>query len=135
MNPVQKSFSLLTDFDIHLFRSGKHFKLYEKLGAHLVEFQGKKGTFFAVWAPNATSVSVIGNFNNWQNGVHKMNPRWDGSGIWEGFFSDVQKGEAYKYAIHSNGSAYMEKADPFALFAELPQNSIHRLVDGLSLEG
>ena len=114
VHPASDSFTLFTDFDIHLFRSGKHFKLYEKFGSHLVEHAGKKGTFFAVWAPNATAVSVMGNFNNWKNNVHKMSARWDGSGIWEGFFSDIHKGEAYKYAIQSNSGAYLEKADPFA---------------------
>lgn len=115
-----ESFSLLTDFDIHLFRTGKHFKLYEKLGAHP---QGNKGTYFAVWAPNAREVSVIGNFNHWKSGEHKLSPRWDESGIWEGLIPGVQKGEAYKYAIHSNTGDYLEKADPFAFFAEVPPNT------------
>ena len=65
-------FSLLTDFDIHLFRGGKHFKLYEKLGAHINTFKGQQGTYFAVWAPNARAVSVIGNFNQWNNNDHKL---------------------------------------------------------------
>ncbi len=114
------NFSLLTDFDIHLFRSGKHFKLYEKLGAHRADFKGQAGTYFAVWAPNATAISIIGNFNHWKNGQHNLNPRWDESGIWEGFFPGVGKGEAYKYAIHSNTGEYLEKADPFALYTEIP---------------
>jgi len=108
--------SLLTDFDIHLFRTGKHFKLYEKLGAHSVG----TGTCFAVWAPNARAVSVIGNFNHWADGVHKLSPRWDESGIWEGYFADISIGEAYKYAIHSNTGEFLEKADPFAFYAEVP---------------
>ncbi|MGE0771827.1 MAG: 1,4-alpha-glucan branching protein GlgB [Cyclobacteriaceae bacterium] len=112
--------SLLTDFDIHLFKTGKHFKLYEKLGAHPTKFGAESGTYFAVWAPNAKSVSVIGNFNHWQADQHRLNPRWDESGIWEGFFPGIQKGEAYKYAIHSNTGEYLEKADPFAFFAETP---------------
>ncbi len=113
------TFSLLTDFDIHLFKSGKHFKLYEKLGAHFCEFGGEKGTYFAVWAPNAKAVSVIGNFNHWESDKSKLNPRWDESGIWEGFFPGLKKGEAYKYAIHSNSGEYLEKADPFAFYAEI----------------
>ena len=112
-------FSLLTDFDIHLFKSGKHFKLYEKLGAHFCEFGGEKGTYFAVWAPNAKAVSIIGNFNHWASDKSKLNPRWDESGIWEGFFPGLKKGEAYKYAIHSNSGEYLEKADPFAFYAEI----------------
>ena len=113
------SFSLLTDFDIHLFKTGKHFKLYEKLGAHAVKEGSREGTYFAVWAPNAKAVSVIGNFNHWADGVHKLSPRWDESGIWEGLFSDIKKGEAYKYAIHATTGEFLEKADPFASYAEI----------------
>ena len=116
---TEQSFTLLTDFDIHLFRSGKHFKLYDKLGSHASTFKGHDGTYFAVWAPNAKAVSVIGNFNHWNNDVHKLSPRWDESGIWEGFFTDIRSGEAYKYAIHSNTGEYLEKADPFAFYAEV----------------
>ncbi len=115
-----ESFTLFTDFDIHLFRTGKHFKLYEKLGAHPAVHNNEGGTYFAVWAPNARAVSVIGNFNHWQNDHHKLNPRWDESGIWEGFFPGLAKGEVYKYAIHSNTGEYLEKADPMAFFAEVP---------------
>lgn len=115
-----ETYTRFSDFDIHLFKTGKHFKLYEKLGSHPVEFKGKKGTYFAVWAPNAKSVHVIGNFNKWESGSHKLAPRWDESGIWEGFFSDIQRGEAYKYAIHSNTGELLEKADPFAMYAEVP---------------
>ena len=75
-------FSLFTDFDINLIKSGKHYQLYNKLGSHIAEFNGVKGTYFAVWAPNAKYVSVIGNFNGWDRGTHKMNVRWDESGIW-----------------------------------------------------
>jgi 1,4-alpha-glucan branching enzyme len=118
-NRGQAGFSLLTDFDVHLFRTGKHYKLYEKMGAHLVTNDGQAGTFFAVWAPNATEVSVVGNFNHWQAGQHKLNPRWDASGIWECFFPGIAKGEAYKYHIRSNTGEILEKADPFAFFAEV----------------
>lgn len=112
--------TLFTDFDIHLFKTGKHFKLYEKLGSRIVTFGAKTGAYFAVWAPNAKSVSVIGYFNHWTDGHHKLNPRWDHSGIWEGFFPEIGHGEAYKYAIHSNTGEYLEKADPFASYCELP---------------
>lgn len=114
-----EGYSLLTDFDIHLFKTGKHFKLYEKLGAHVTTFNRKKGVYFAVWAPNAKAVSVIGNFNGWNDTQNKMNPRWDESGIWEVFIPGLQKGEVYKYAIHSNTGDYLEKADPFAAYAEV----------------
>jgi 1,4-alpha-glucan branching enzyme len=130
----KNSFSLLTDFDIHLFRSGKHFKLYEKLGAHPAEFKNQSGTYFAVWAPNAKSISIIGNFNHWQHSQHKLNPRWDESGIWEGFFPGVGKGEAYKYAIHSNTGEYLEKADPFARYAEIPTHGVDRVGARIPME-
>jgi 1,4-alpha-glucan branching enzyme len=114
------TFTLFTDFDIHLFKSGKHFKLQDKLGAHPVDKDGGKGTYFAVWAPNAKAVSVIGNFNSWQDGHHKLFARWDESGIWEGSFPDIARGEAYKYAIHSITGEFLEKADPFAFYCEPP---------------
>ncbi|MDC7995407.1 1,4-alpha-glucan branching protein GlgB [Altibacter sp. HG106] len=120
MEHVQ-SFSLFTEFDISLFSSGKHYRLYEKLGAHLLEVKGTKGVYFAVWAPSAKAVSVIGDFNHWQDEKHPLNVRWDGSGIWEGFIPGVQKGSLYKYKIHSHhGGQVVEKADPFALRAEHP---------------
>jgi 1,4-alpha-glucan branching enzyme len=77
--------SLFTDFDIDLFKSGKHYRLYEKFGSHIMTVDGVKGTYFAVWAPSAKAVSVIGDFNFWIEGDHKLNVRWDESGIWEGF--------------------------------------------------
>jgi 1,4-alpha-glucan branching enzyme len=115
--------SLLTDFDISLFRSGKHFKLYEKLGSHLLEVEGQHGTYFAVWAPNARAVSVIGNFNLWNRASHPLAPRWDGSGIWEGFIPGMGKGELYKYYIHAQDGRHLEKGDPFAFFWEIPPNT------------
>ncbi len=113
--------SLFTDFDINLFKAGKHFRLYNKLGAHLMEVNGQMGVYFAVWAPSAKAVSVIGDFNYWIEGEHPLNVRWDGSGIWEGFISGVQKGAKYKYKIHSHhNDIKTEKADPFALKCEHP---------------
>src|SRR5476651_2191009 len=95
-------YSRFTDFDISLFQSGKHYKLYEKLGSHVVEFDGVVGTYFAVWAPNAQTVSVIGNFNGWNKASTPLYPRWDGSGIWEGFVPNVGVGETYKYYLKSS---------------------------------
>ncbi|MDT0540882.1 1,4-alpha-glucan branching protein GlgB [Croceitalea sp. P059] len=113
--------SLFTDFDIDLFKSGKHFRLYEKLGSHLVEVDGQKGTYFAVWAPSAKNVSVVGNFNHWNKEEHQLNVRWDSSGIWEGFIPNIQHGEVYKYSIVSNNNDLVtEKADPFGRFCEHP---------------
>lgn len=113
-------YSRFTDYDISLFRSGKHFKLYEKLGSHTVEFNGENGTYFAVWAPNAIGVSVSGNFNGWNQQSHPMNVRWDGSGIWEIFIPRIALGEVYKYIITSADGITLEKSDPFALQCELP---------------
>lgn len=120
MHPVQFH-SLFTDFDINLFKAGKHFRLYEKLGAHLTTVDGVQGTYFAVWAPAADSVSVIGDFNRWGAGDHQLLVRWDGSGIWEGFIPEVGQGTKYKYHIRStNKGIVTEKADPFALYCEHP---------------
>ena len=116
--------SLFTDFDIDLFKAGKHFRLYEKLGAHLTEVNGVKGVYFAVWAPTAQSVSVVGDFNYWIQGEHNLNVRWDSSGIWEGFIPDISKGTLYKYKIQSNiNGVITEKADPFALYCEKPPHT------------
>ncbi len=113
-------FSKLTDFDIHLFRSGKHYKLYEKLGSHVIEVEGRTGTYFAVWAPNAAEVSVIGNFNGWNPKSHPLFVRWDSSGIWEGFIPHIGNGEVYKFYIRSNQGEELEKSDPYALRWEEP---------------
>lgn len=113
--------SLMTDFDSDLFKSGKHFKLYEKLGSHLIDLDGDKGTFFAVWAPNAEKVQVVGDFNFWNGEGYELYPRWDGSGIWEGFVAGIERGTVYKYKIHSNANGQvLEKGDPFALHWEVP---------------
>ncbi len=115
------SYSLFTDFDIALFKAGKHFKLYEKLGSHAAEVDGVKGTYFAVWAPSAKSVSVIGDFNYWNDQQHKLFVRWDESGIWEGFIPDAKEGMRYKYKIKSNHNYIeSEKADPYAFYCEKP---------------
>ena len=116
-----KVHSLFTEFDIHLFRAGKHYRLYEKFGSHITTVDGVKGTYFAVWAPSAKSVAVIGDFNYWLEGEHHLNVRWDGSGIWEGFIPEVHKGSIYKYKIRSsNNDVTTEKADPFARRCEHP---------------
>ncbi|MEJ2881731.1 1,4-alpha-glucan branching protein GlgB [Pedobacter sp. GR22-6] len=114
------AYSLFSDFDISLFISGKHFRLYEKFGAHLIEVAGTKGTYFAVWAPNAQAVHVIGNFNHWSKTAHPLNRRLDSSGIWEGFIPGVAKGEVYKYAILGFEGQLVEKGDPYAIKWEHP---------------
>ena len=112
--------SLLTDLDIYLFKEGNHNRLHDKLGSHIIEADGARGTCFAVWAPNAQSVSVIGDFNGWNNESHPLSPRWDGSGIWEGFVPGVGHGALYKYHIVSRFSNYeADKGDPFAFYWEV----------------
>ena len=110
----------ITDHDTYLFKEGSHFKLYEKLGAHMMVVDGQPGVHFAVWAPNAKKVSVIGNFNQWQRNSHPLKCRLDSSGIWEGFIPGLTKGEIYKYFITSNEGFYqVEKQDPFAFYNEV----------------
>ena len=126
--PVNKKkssqgFSLLTDEDLHLFNEGNHFCLYEKLGAHCMKVDGESGVYFAVWAPNAEKVHVIGDFNGWNRRAHPLNPKQQ-SGIWEGFLSGVKKGDIYKYYIQSNHHGIKtEKADPFSFYSEVPPKS------------
>ena len=116
-----KDFSLFTEFDINLFKAGKHFRLYEKFGAHPAEVDGVKGIYFAVWAPTASKVYVVGEFNFWDSQDHLLNVRWDSSGIWEGFIPGLEMGVQYKYKIHSNNSGIItEKADPYAFACEQP---------------
>jgi 1,4-alpha-glucan branching enzyme len=112
-----------TDFDIELFRSGKHYRIYDKLGSHLMEVDGKQGVYFAVWAPTAKSVSVMGNFNKWGESSHVLKARWDGSGIWEGFFTEVKKSDIYKYNIVSYDNKKFAKGDPYARRWETPPST------------
>lgn len=114
MNSV-KTYTLFTDHDIYLFKEGKHYKLYDKFGAHSVEKDGIEGIYFSVWAPNAKKVSVIGNFNSWNHQDHILFPRWDGSGIWEGFIAGLTLGTLYKYAVETTRGEILEKSDPYAL--------------------
>jgi 1,4-alpha-glucan branching enzyme len=118
---VRYDFSLFSEYDIYLFKKGEHYRLYERLGSHLLEVEGVPGCYFAVWAPNAREVSVVGDFNGWDRSTHPMKVRWDASGIWEIFIPGVSKGQHYKYHIVSNERGYqVEKADPYACFCEKP---------------
>lgn len=110
--------SLIGEVDIYLFREGNHARLYEVLGAHMMENAGEAGVLFAVWAPNAASVSVVGGFNGWDSGAHELAPRWDSSGIWEGFIPGVPAYSLYKFSILTQGGERLEKGDPFARFWE-----------------
>jgi 1,4-alpha-glucan branching enzyme len=114
------SLSPLTDDDLYLFNEGSHFRLYDKLGAHIGNHDGASGVYFAVWAPNANHVSVIGDFNGWEKGKHCLQPKAN-SGIWEDFIPGVGKGSLYKYHVGSRFSGYRaDKADPFSIFNEIP---------------
>jgi 1,4-alpha-glucan branching enzyme len=117
---VSSEAALLTEDDLYLFNEGSHFRLYQKLGAHPITVEGREGTHFVVWAPDAKHVSVIGDFNGWNKASHPLSPRGQ-SGIWEGFIPGVAKGAVYKYHIESRYRGYqVDKADPFAFYSEIP---------------
>ena len=125
-----KTYSRFTDFDIDLFKSGKHYRLYEKFGSHVITVDGVEGTYFAVWAPSAKSVAVIGDFNFWNGEEHLLKVRWDSSGIWEGFIPDVKHGATYKYKIQSShDNIITEKADPYARRSEHPPKTASVVYD------
>src|SRR5947209_16462753 len=92
---------LLSDQDLYLFNEGSNYRMYDKMGAHLVSQNGEAGTVFSVWAPNARSVSVVGSFNGWDPKTHRLVPRGS-SGIWEAFVPGATKGALYKFHIESN---------------------------------
>ena len=113
------NYSLFTDEDVHNFQNGTHYSLYTLFGNKQLEVSGTKGTYFAVWAPNATAVYVKGNFNDWNNQTHLLIVRQDSSGIWEGFVPGIHQGEVYKYHIHGYKGVKLDKGDPFANYWEL----------------
>ena len=112
------NYSLFTDEDVHNFQNGTHYSLYTLFGNKQLEVSGTKGTYFAVWAPNATAVYVKGNFNDWNNETHLLIVRQDSSGIWEGFVPGIHQGEVYKYHIHGYKGMILDKGDPFAHYWE-----------------
>jgi 1,4-alpha-glucan branching enzyme len=112
----------LTDFDVHLFREGRHTRLYERLGCHLEP----GGARFALWAPNARAVSVIGDFNGWDPSAHALSPRADSSGIWERAAVDAAAGAHYKFRITTDSGEQFDKADPFAFCSQLPPETASR---------
>jgi len=112
----------LTDFDIHLFAEGNHHRIYEKLGAHPMEFNGVQGVHFAVWAPNARNVSIIGDFNNWDGREHQM--RQLGNRIWQLFIPEIGVGERYKYEVKNHVGHIYHKSDPYGFEQEIrPQTA------------
>ncbi len=113
---------MLGELDLHLFGEGRHELIYEKLGAHALTHDGVKGVSFAVWAPAAAQVSVVGNFNDWDGTQNQMR-RLGGSGVWETFIPNLQPGELYKYQIQAPGLPPFLKADPYASFAEEPPDT------------
>ncbi len=116
--------SIITEHDIYLFKEGSHFKLYEKLGSRLMSVNNTNGVYFALWAPNAASVSVIGGFNRWDKESHLLKARQDDSGIWEGFIAGIGNNTIYKYHIVSRYHNYeVDKADPFAFYCETPSKT------------
>jgi 1,4-alpha-glucan branching enzyme len=118
--PAAAPVSPLTDDDIHLFNEGTHYCLFDKLGAHPITVGGAAGVYFAVWAPNARAVSVIGDFNGWDPRANPLHARAQ-SGIWEGFIAGIGAGAIYKFHIVSHHRDYrVDKADPFAVHAETP---------------
>ncbi|MBR0410387.1 MAG: 1,4-alpha-glucan branching protein GlgB [Eubacterium sp.] len=120
--------SFITEFDQYLFGDGTHYDLYNKMGAHPVSIGKEEGVYFAVWAPNAKGVSVVGNFNNWDEGANPMK-RLEPLGIYELFIPGLKTGEVYKYAVETKEKGTVLKADPFAFQAELRPNTASVVTD------
>jgi 1,4-alpha-glucan branching enzyme len=112
------NYSLFSADDVRNFQQGTHYRLYEHFGNHLLQVNNVAGTYFAVWAQNATFVSVVGHFNQWNTEAHPLKVRLDQSGIWEGFIPGIGQGEAYKYHIHGFQGVRLDKGDPFAHYWE-----------------
>ena len=118
---------MLTEFDLHLFGEGRHWKSYEKLGAQLESVDGVAGVNFAVWAPNAELVEVVGDFNDWQGSSQRMQRRFPG-GVWELFVPGLGAGTLYKYRVHAGG-AFNDRCDPYGFGAEVPPRTASLVVD------
>lgn len=126
-NPHTDHTSLFTTLDLGLFKDGKHYRLYDKLGAHLLDGTNARGVYFAIWAPNAKQVSVIGDFNDWNRTANPMWQRPDDSGIWELFIPDRTEGACYKYYIKGYNGYEVEKGDPYAYAWEKPPHTASRV--------
>ena len=110
--------NIITKDDCYLFGQGVHYEIYKKLGSHPITYRGKDGFYFAVWAPHAKAVSVVGDFNNWDSEADYMTTLRT-SGIWEIFIPGVMAGQRYKYAICTQSGKMIYKADPYACYAEV----------------
>ena len=108
---------VLTDYDLHLFAEGNHHRIYEKMGAHVTEIDGVSGVYFAIWAPNARNVSVLGDFNHWDGRQHQM--RKGKTGIWDLFVPDLKYGDSYKYEVKNYDGHIYEKSDPYGFQQEV----------------
>ncbi len=127
---IDYNISRFSEYDIFLFKQGNHTKLYEKMGAHFMTHKGKRGVYFALWAPNARHIAIIGDFNNYDKAAHPMGKREDDSGIWECFIEGIEEGVTYKYHLVSKlHNKEYEKADPYAFFSEKKPNSASRIWD------
>lgn len=119
---------ILQELDLHLFSQGNHYEIYKKMGAHVIEVDGVAGVHFAVWAPNAKRVSVIGDFCGWDGRVYTMRNVMN-SGIYEIFIPGLQEGEAYKFEIKTRENYILEKSDPYGNFAEMRPNTASVVTD------
>lgn len=120
--------NIITEADRYVFGKGCHYEIYRKLGSHLMELGGKKGVYFAVWAPNANAVSVIGDFNDWNKDSHGMEVLGE-SGIWEIFVPGAKKWDRYKYVIETESGDLLYKADPYAFHAEVRPGNASKVAD------
>lgn len=124
----ERPWCMITEMDQYLFGQGTHYEIYKKLGAHLTEYEGEKGVYFAVWAPHAKGVRVIGEFNCWGSDGYRMN-RLEPLGIYEAFVPGLREGCMYKYLIETESGEYLYKADPFAFYAEKRPGTASRVTD------
>ena len=123
------NYSLFTDEDLENFRNGTHYSLYKKFGSHPLKVLEKEGYYFSVWAPNATKVNVIGDFNNWNTESHPLFVRLEQSGIWEGFIAGIKEYTSYKYYIEGFEGAKLYKGDPYANYWEVRPGTASKTVD------
>src|SRR6267154_703843 len=122
--------TIFSDFDLYLFGQGKHYRIYEKMGAHPRTVNGVSGVNFALWATNALAASIIGDFNNWDRGANPMRRRHNDLGVWEDFSPGLPTGTVYKYAIYSRYNNYsVDKTDPYGFAAELRPHTASIVTD------